>query len=228
MSSRIKAILFDMDGVLIDAKEWHYEALNKALQLFGMEISRYDHLVTYDGLPTRKKLEMLSLEKGLPQGLHSFINRLKQVYTIEMVQTRCKPVFRHQYALARLKQEGYRLAVCSNSIRKTVELMMEKSALNHYLDLMLSNEDVSRSKPDPEIYISAIHRLGLEPEECLIVEDNPHGIEAARASGGHLMQVGSVQDVHYQNIKESIARVETGGEGRSRTVTFDLGGLSHA
>lgn len=51
---KIKAILFDMDGVLVDAKDWHYEALNQALSLFGMEISRYDHLVTYDGLPTKK------------------------------------------------------------------------------------------------------------------------------------------------------------------------------
>jgi len=52
--NKIKAIIFDMDGVLIEAKDWHYEALNKALRLFGMEISRYDHLVTYDGLPTKK------------------------------------------------------------------------------------------------------------------------------------------------------------------------------
>ena len=62
---QIKAVLFDMDGVLIDAKEWHYEALNRALALFGMPISRFEHLTTFDGLPTRKKLEMLSLELSL-------------------------------------------------------------------------------------------------------------------------------------------------------------------
>ena len=82
MSHKIKAIVFDMDGVLIEAKDWHYEALNKALRLFGYEISRYDHLVTYDGLPTSKKLEMLSLEKGLPTGLHQFINQMKQSYKL--------------------------------------------------------------------------------------------------------------------------------------------------
>lgn len=63
----IKAIFFDMDGVLIDAKEWHYEALNRALELFGMPISQVDHLTTFDGLPTRKKLEMLTLGRGLPR-----------------------------------------------------------------------------------------------------------------------------------------------------------------
>ena len=76
--TKIKAVIFDMDGVLIEAKNWHYEALNKALGLFGMEISRYDHLVTYDGLPTKRKLEMLTAERGLPIGLHDFINEMKQ------------------------------------------------------------------------------------------------------------------------------------------------------
>ena len=111
MSKKIKAIIFDMDGVLIDARDWHYEALNKALSMFGMAISRFDHLVTYDGLPTKEKLKMLSLEKGLPGGLHSFINELKQQFTIEEVIMKCRPVFHHQYALARLKSEGYKLVV---------------------------------------------------------------------------------------------------------------------
>ncbi len=90
--AEIKAIIFDMDGVLIDAKDWHYEALNKALALFGFSISRYDHLVTYDGLPTKKKLEMLTMECGLPKGLHQFINDLKQIYTMEMIFQKCKPI----------------------------------------------------------------------------------------------------------------------------------------
>lgn len=116
----IKAVIFDMDGVLIDAKEWHYEALNKALGLFGYEISRYDHLVTYDGLPTSKKLEMLTMEKGMPQKLHTFINSLKQQYTVDKIFTDCHPMFHHEYALSSLKAEGYHIAVASNSIRKTV------------------------------------------------------------------------------------------------------------
>jgi len=58
--------------------------------------------VTYDGLPTRKKLEMLSRERGLPAPLHNFINQLKQDYTLEMIYMRCKPIFQHEYALARL------------------------------------------------------------------------------------------------------------------------------
>lgn len=205
---RIKAIIFDMDGVLIEAKDWHYESLNRALGLFGYSISRYDHLVTYDGLPTRRKLEMLTLERGLPQGLHDFINEMKQIYTMEMIYTRCKPVFYHEYALSHLKALGYRLAVASNSVHQTVQMMMEKSNLAQYLEFMLSNQDVKKAKPDPEIYTTAIQRLGLTPQECVVVEDNQNGIRAAQASGAHVMVVKSVTDVNLDSILNYLRTIE--------------------
>jgi len=205
---KIKAIIFDMDGVLIDAREWHYESLNSALSLFGAQISRYDHLVTFDGLPTKKKLEMLSLEAGFPKGLHEFVNELKQQYTMEIVYAKCKPSFQHQFALSRLKAEGYSLAVGSNSVRKTIEIMMEKAGLAEYLEFFLSNQDVQYSKPHPEIYITAIHRLGLQPQECLIVEDNDNGLKAAIDSGAHVLKVEDTDDVHYYNIKRRIEEIE--------------------
>lgn len=200
-----------MDGVLIEAKNWHYEALNKALGLFGMEISRYDHLVTYDGLPTKRKLEMLTAERGLPIGLHDFINEMKQQYTMEIIFARCKPRFFHEYALSRLKQDGYKLAVASNSIRQTVEVMLKQSALIDYFEFYLSNQDVKIGKPDPSIYIKAIEKLGMSPKECLIVEDNENGIKAAKASGAWLMEVDEVDEVNYQNILKHIIKIE-GGE----------------
>ena len=205
---KIKAVIFDMDGVLIDAKEWHYEALNKALRLFGFEISRYDHLVTFDGLPTAKKLEMMTVERGLPKSLHQLINDMKQIYTMEYVYMKCKPLFVHQYALSRLKSEGFRLALAWNSVRVTIDMMMEKADLNQYLDFSLSNQDVKKSKPDPEIYITAINRLGLSPEECLVVEDNQNGVKAALASGANLLKVETINDVTYSNIINRINEIE--------------------
>ena len=208
MNKKIKAIIFDMDGVLIDARDWHYEALNKALSMFGMAISRFDHLVTYDGLPTKEKLKMLSLEKGLPEGLHSFINELKQQFTIEEVIMKCRPVFHHQYALARLKNEGYKLVVCSNSIKDTITIMLTKAGIIDYFDFYLSNQDVKKSKPDPEMYNTAIGKLGLKKAECLVVEDNENGIKSALAAGAHLLRVYNVNDVHYQSITHRIKEIE--------------------
>lgn len=207
---RIKAVLFDMDGVLIDAKDWHYEALNKALGLFGLEISRYDHLTTFDGLPTKIKLEMLSKRYYLPKELHAFINEVKQSYTAEMVNMKCHPMFNHEYALSKLHQKGYKIAVCSNSIRKTIELMMDKAELTPYLDLIVSNEDVKKAKPDPEMYQTAIKKFGLESEECIVVEDNPNGIQAGKAAGATVLEVATVYDVNYDNIMRLIREVENG------------------
>lgn len=208
MICKIKAVIFDMDGVLIDAKEWHYEALNRALDLFGLEISRYDHLVTYDGLPTLMKLQMLSLERGLPRSLHRFINEIKQIYTLETINVKCKPTFYHQYAMVKLKADGYAMAVCSNSVPQSIQLMLQRADLLKYFNFYLSNQDVENPKPHPEIYINAIKRLELTPGECLVIEDNPNGIKAARESGAHLLCVSDVTEVNYSNISRRIRELE--------------------
>jgi beta-phosphoglucomutase len=205
----VMAVLFDMDGVLVEAKEWHFDALNDALGLFGLEISKVEHLAVYDGLPTRRKLQLLTSTGRLPEQLHDLINGIKQRRTIEIAYERCRPVFHLQYALARLKAEGYRMAVCSNSVRQTVQVMMERGGLAPYFDTMLSNEDVTHAKPHPEIYITAMDKLGLSPKECLVVEDNDHGVAAARASGAHLLRVGAVADVTYERITQAIHAVGT-------------------
>ena len=202
----LKAVLFDMDGVLVDAKKWHFSALNKALEIFGFSISHNEHLNKYDGLPTLKKLEMLSSDKCLPYQLHDYINELKQKYTTDIVNMQCRPRFCHEYALSKLKSEGLLLGVCSNSIKHTIELMMEKSNLRQYLDIIVSNEDVIRAKPDPEMYNYAISKLGLVAGECLIVEDNINGIKAAKASGANLLVVENVNEVNYENINTCILK----------------------
>ena len=204
----IEAVVFDMDGVLIDAKEWHYHALNRALEHFGFTISRAEHLSTFDGLPTSKKLEMLSQEKGLPRGLHRFLNELKQIYTVEQVHLNCRPIFVHEYTLSNLKAQGYKLGLASNSIRSTVQLMMDKSNLSNYLDVMLSNQDVSKPKPHPDIYLRAAEMLNVPPANCLVVEDNPNGIKAAEDAGCPLLVVHSVFDVQLDRVVSAIRREE--------------------
>lgn len=202
--STIKAVLFDLDGVLIDATEWHYKALNRALGLFGFTISRYDHMATYNGLPTRKKLEMLSVESGLPSSLHSMINRIKQVYTREEILASCWPSFEKEFMMARLRREGYRVAVCSNAIHESVELMLGRAGLLNHCEFILSNEDVKTPKPDPAIYQMAMARMGLQPSDVLIVEDAPHGIQAAQRAGAHVCEVAGFHEVDYWRVRRAI------------------------
>lgn len=203
----IQAVVFDMDGVLIDAREWHYEALNRALDHFGMAISRFDHLVTYDGLPTRTKLEMLTREHGLPVELHGFINQLKQDFTLETVWRECRPTFNHEYALARLKRDGYPLGVASNSVRRSITEMLGRARLLHLMDVVVSAEEVEQGKPHPAVYLRAAALLGLDPTQVLVVEDNEKGVAAARAAGCHVLQVAEPSDVVYERITAAIASV---------------------
>lgn len=85
---------------------------------------------------------------------------------------------------------------------------MEKSNLSGYLDVVMSNQDVVNGKPDPEIYLKTITKLGLKPNECLVVEDNDNGIRAARAAGASLMIVSSIYDVSLENILQAIQQQE--------------------
>ena len=209
MKNKIKAIIFDMDGVLIEAKDWHYDALNRALGLFGHTISRHDHLVTFDGLPTVTKLDMLTLEKELPEKLHEFINELKQKYTIELVHQHCKPRFYHEYALSKLKSQGYRIACGSNSVRNSIEIMLEKSDLMKYMEIVVSAQEVSEPKPSPEMYERIISNFNLHPEESLIIEDNENGIKAAKASGAHVLIVNEVDEVNIENIIQKIEKINS-------------------
>lgn len=123
---------------------------------------------------------------------------------MEIVYAQCKPNFVHEYALSRLKAAGYQLAVCSNSVRQTVVTIMNKANLASYLDLMVSNEDVSKGKPDAEMYLKAISEFNLVPTECLIVEDNENGIKAARASGAHVLVVKDMLDTNLDNLTAAI------------------------
>lgn len=211
----IEAVVFDMDGVLIDARDWHYQAMNRALGLFGVKISMADHLARYDGLPTKRKLEILSEDEGIaslvPRGLYPFIAEMKQRYTAEIVYTKCRPVFKQEYLLAKLHASGYKMAVASNSIRNTVETMMNLAGLSGFLDVMLSNEDVSNPKPAPDIYMLAMRMLGVQPQNTLIIEDNENGIKAALASGAHVMAVNDPSDVSWPNVLEKITSIDQGG-----------------
>ena len=197
-----KAILFDLDGVLVNMPAGHYQALNKALGHFGVEIGEEEHQRVFNGLPTRKKIEILETQNRLPRGLGELVNSIKQKYTKEIMASYCAPEHEKILMLHHLKNWGYKLGCCSNSVRETLDLMLTSSNLLGYFDLVLGNDDVKNPKPDPEIYLEAFKRLSVSPEESVIVEDAPHGIAAAIASGARVLEVRGVEDVNLGLFKD--------------------------
>jgi len=206
MNSKIKLIIFDLDGVLVEAKDIHYKALNKAL---GKEyaISWNEHLSTYDSLKTKQKLDMLSNNKGLPTSNHKQIWNDKQKYTLQYL-SELKPSEQLQSTMFQLVEDGYKIAVCSNSIRKTVLTVLSKLGIMEYMDLVISNEDVKNSKPHPEMYWKAISMMSCLSEETLIVEDSPYGLLAAARSKSHILRVKNPKEVTYKNIFKKINSIK--------------------
>ncbi len=194
----IKFIIFDLDGVLVDAKNIHYDSLNEALGP-DYEISWNDHLSKYDGLKTNKKLEMLTVDKGLSPNLYKDIWDKKQRLTLEKLNG-LRESEQLKDCMKKLSNDGYKIACCSNSIRKTVLTVLSKLGIIEYFDLILSNEDIKNSKPHPEIYWKAISVMGFLPEETLIVEDSPVGLLAANRTNSKVVRVETTEEVTYEKL----------------------------
>lgn len=197
----IKLVLFDLDGVLIDAKEIHYRALNIALGDYA--ISEDEHRNQYDGRKTREKLNLLSDRKGLPKEFHDKIFDEKQKYTMQLMQD-LRPIEEIKKLFIELEEKDYLIGVCSNSIRRTVLTALAKTQLIEHCSVILSNEDVHNSKPHPEIYWKAMSMMKCLPEETLIVEDSPPGLLAAERSRARYIRVDNPYDVTRDKIMSNL------------------------
>ena len=198
MSNHYKAVLFDMDGVLIDARDWHYDALNEALRIFGVEISRSDHLSRFNGLSTRKKLNMLTAEGVIPYELHEAIQSIKQDRTLRIAPQMCFPIVSHQVLINRLKALDLKVGLVTNSIRKSSEFMLEYAGLLKFMDVVVTNEDVVEGKPNPAGYLLAMEKLGVLPSETIVIEDGEYGILAAEAAGTTVIKVNDPFEVSLE------------------------------
>lgn len=201
--AKTELAIFDLDGVLIDSKELHFEALNEALRKIGteFEISHRDHSTKYDGLSTRKKLELLHIEKGLSVEHFDNIWKHKQEITVRMLGE----IKRDQQLVSFmefLQSQEIKLAVASNSVRNTIDIVLTNLGIIEYFSLILSNEDVKSSKPHPEIYWKTMMHFQAVPDSTVIFEDSYVGRLAAQRSGARLIPVDNRQDLDWQKIRQ--------------------------
>ena len=200
-----KAVLFDLDGVLVDACDWHYEALNRALkQVSNYEISREDHTTTYNGLPTKRKLQMLADVGVIRKSDIDRISNLKQELTVGVIEDFCIHSIPKVAMMKMLKDAGYKIGCVTNSIRMTARLMLEKTGLMDYFDVVVTNEQCNYNKPHPEPYIKALVKLGSLPQDSIIVEDSPKGLEAARLTGCRVLEVKNATKVTKELFKDKL------------------------
>lgn len=188
----------------------HYYALNRALEELYPEyaFSYEEHLEKYNGRPTKVKLEML----GLKDHEIAAVSLLKQKNTAQSIKDHLKPqdYIIQRNALNKLKGDGYILYVASNSIRYTVHCCLNAAGYN-MVDAYFSNEDVGKPKPHPAIFLKSMLAAEVCPDETLIIEDSPVGLEAAYRSGAFVMRVNNPKDITYENIKREIDMINNPG-----------------
>jgi HAD superfamily hydrolase (TIGR01509 family) len=205
----IKLIIFDLDGVLVESRELHYIALNKALSEIGDQytISKEEHLCKYDALTTTQKLKKLTAEKNLPKEHHNKVWQLKQQKTLQEIDNYQRD-HRIIDILKKLKSQNYKIACATNSIRETSKLMLIRKGFFDYIDFLYSNEDVKNPKPNAEIYMRCMIRCGINPDEAVVVEDSHIGRKGAIRSGAHLCAVRDSSDLTFTKVNNTILNAQ--------------------
>ncbi len=205
----IKCCAFDLDGTLVELKESHYLALNKALkEVVNYEIPYNLHLLYYDGKTTNTKLKILENRGILEEKHKKLIWDLKQKYTMNFIENFKIDEIKINM-MKKLKKDSYNLVCISNSIIVTVEKILKVIGILDYFDIVLGNEHFkNKPKPDPYPYILMTKLLKLLPEQCLALEDNFNGIQSAKKSGCWVYEVSTVAEVNYENVKKKINEIE--------------------
>lgn len=200
-----KLVIFDLDGVLIDSRDLHYYALNEALASIDQKytISRDEHLSTYDGLNTTKKLNMLASNKGLPSKFFEQIWKDKQTATFKLLKNvPCNKDIKR--IVEHLKEKNWKVAVASNSIRETIRISLDVLGILPLIDYYVSNEDVIKTKPFPEMYWKCMMALDSIPKKTIIVEDSHIGRMGAIDSGAELFPVENAYDLNFDKFMKKI------------------------
>ena len=201
----LKLIIFDLDGVLIESKKIHYDALNDSLKKISKKfiISEDEQLLKYEALSTKQKLNKLTLEKSLPINLHNEIWEKKQSITQKKLSKLQKDKDLIKF-FKKIKKANLKLALASNSIKDTCELILQRLGIIDLFDLIVSNQDVKNPKPYPEMYWKCMIEFNALPEETIIVEDSEVGKLGAKRSNANLIDVNSRDDIDAKFINNLI------------------------
>ncbi|MGI9145153.1 MAG: HAD family hydrolase [Chloroflexota bacterium] len=192
--SRFAAIIFDMDGVLIDSEPLHFEVLNEVLARDGQTLSRKDN-EEFIGTTSQAMWTTLIARRGLPGTLTEYKALYDQTLLRELLQSR-DPAPGAVGLIQRAREVGMRLGVASSSRQIWIDATLTSLGLSDAFDAVVSGDDVERGKPDPQIYLLAAHRLGIIPDRCLAIEDSPNGVVSARRAGMTVLGVRTSYTAH--------------------------------
>lgn len=210
---KIKGILFDLDGVLVDAADWHRDAFNLALDVHCINpLSQEEHMRDFNGLSSRRKLRML-VERGcVPDNvdLHESIHKVKQEYTVKLIEQNCVPFARVIDVLVYARSIYLKIGCVTNCSRATAMLMLEKARLVDLFDTIVTNTDVDgKIKPHPWPYLLAKNNLGFgnKRKVCIAIDDTEKGIMSAVNAGCRTWKLNKFKDLTVRNLMNLLTRL---------------------
>lgn len=227
-----KLFVFDLDGVLVDSKEIHYLSLNQALEQVDPKyiINEEDQRTTFEGLTTNQKLRILTDTRGLPEHYYDQIWKSKQEKSISFFNMLKKDEELIKI-FTEIKNNNIKLAVASNSIKKTLEACLTSLGVLNLVDFYISNEDGISPKPSPDMYNVCMNKLGASKNTTTVFEDSYTGRTAAILSGARLVTIKNRSDLTVTKIQNEISGLKQkpnvlipmAGEGsRFRLVGYDM------
>lgn len=184
---QIKAIIFDLDGTLVDSEPNYYASDKKFLQEYGIDFTE-EMATKYIGIGSQDMLQDIKAKFNLDDSLESLLAKKNQYYfDLAKNNTIVFPEMRKFLQL--LKENHFPMAIASGSSLEIIEMIAETTKITSYFDLMLSAEEVQNGKPAPDIFLETAKRLGIAPRNCLVLEDSKYGVEAAKSADMYCLSV---------------------------------------
>lgn len=188
-----KAVLFDLDGVLVSTDEYHYRSWRKISDEEGFEFFDYEFNHKFRGVARMECVELLTQASGRNYSAEQkkAIAERKNRYFVESLSsvTPAELLPGALQALTELRRRNVKVAVASNS--RNAKTIVDQTRIGHLVDVIVDGYQIENSKPDPEVFLLAAKKLGVQPAECLVIEDAVAGIEAAQRAGMKALGIGT-------------------------------------
>jgi beta-phosphoglucomutase len=212
--NRYRAVLFDLDGVITDSMSLHYEAYRQAFEKYGIQITPLDVYLT-EGMPSMEAGKAMAREKCArltDEQIRKLVEEKREIYRrLAAHGTKTYPGVPE--TLSMLRENGIKLALITGSNLKTVTGILESLGLGGRFDVVVTGDDTARGKPYPDPYRKGMEELGVPPENCVVVENAPLGVESAKAAGaGYVIGVTTTLPAEYlkgaDDVMPSFADIE--------------------
>lgn len=187
---KIKAVLFDMDGLMIDSEPFHYQAFNEVIEKYGKHLTQEENNQRYIGLSDEDEARDMVVRFNLPISSQELVQQ-KQVILRQILKNQVSPQPGLLDLLKKLDDDGYKTAIASSSSLEVIKTIIDGLKISALIDEYASAQQVERGKPAPDIYLLAVKKLGVDPSECLVLEDAPRGVEAGKSAGMSVFAIPS-------------------------------------